>query len=78
MLGILAGKYECRASPRSCKVDPVTLASRIEKGYTAASASLTANPSRIAALDAAIDRIVWQVVGLGPDGILPEVRGPCR
>jgi len=59
-------------SRRSSKVDPATIPGRVEKRYTAASTAVTANRERFPALDAAIDRIVWQLVGLAPDGSLPE------
>jgi hypothetical protein len=39
--------------------------------YKEVSSKLGVNRSRFAALDAAMDRIVWQLAGLEADGSLP-------
>ena len=56
---------------RACKADPAMAGGKIENRYVSASTALTANRARFAALDAVIDSIVWQLVGLAPDGSLP-------
>lgn len=56
---------------RACKADLAAVANKLEKRYTAVSTALSANRERFSALDAAIDRIVWQLVGLNADGTLP-------
>ena len=45
---------------------------KVERQYEKVSGQLRANRTRFAALDAAIDRVVWQLVGLNSDGSLPE------
>ncbi len=44
----------------------------IANRHAAASSHVTANRERLAALDAPIGRIAWQLVGLAADGSLPE------
>ncbi len=56
---------------RACGVDLSRIADRVKKEYSTTSAALTANRDRFSALDAAINRIIWQLVGLAPDGSLP-------
>lgn len=56
---------------RACAIDRTQKEPALRKCYEDASAKLTANRSRFGALDAAIDRIVWQLVGLAPDGSIP-------
>jgi type I restriction-modification system DNA methylase subunit len=60
-----------RRNRRACGVDPSPKEPALQKRYDDVSAKLTANRSRFTALDAAIDRVVWQLVGLAPDGNLP-------
>jgi hypothetical protein len=60
-----------RRNRRACGVDPSPKEPALQKRYDDVSARLIANRSRFAALDAAIDRVVWQLVGLAPDGSIP-------
>lgn len=60
-----------RRNRRACSVDPAQKDASLQKRYEAVSAKLIENRKRYDALDAAIDRIVWQLLGLGPDGNLP-------
>ncbi len=57
---------------RACRTDPETAHAKIEKRYATVAAWVSENREKFAALDAAIDRIVWQLVGLSPDGSLPR------
>jgi hypothetical protein len=57
---------------RSCGIDPTRTGDAVEREYGAVIERLKANRIRFAALAAAIDRVVWQLVGLGPDGNLPK------
>jgi hypothetical protein len=57
---------------RAGGLDPSRHGPVLQRRYEATSVALRANRSRFAALDAAIDRIVWQLVGLSPDGSLPK------
>ena len=59
-----------RRNRRACGTDPDQVAGRLEKQYAKVSATVAVNRARFASLDAAIDRIVWQLVGLNPDGSL--------
>ena len=61
-----------RRNRGACRADPDRLVDRVRDKYAGYADGLTANRSRFAALDAAIDRIVWQLVGLNPDGSLPR------
>jgi hypothetical protein len=62
-----------RRNRRACGVDPSHNDVKLQKRYEEVAATLTVNRTRFAALDAAIDRIVWQLVGLTPDGSLPTL-----
>ncbi|MBW3539980.1 MAG: N-6 DNA methylase [Planctomycetes bacterium] len=57
---------------RACSVDPERLAPTLKQRYEAVSAELQQKHSAFTALDAAIDHVVWQLVGLNPDGSLPS------
>ena len=57
---------------RACRTDPETAHAKIEKRYATVAARVSENREKFAALHAAIDRVVWQLVGLNPDGSLPE------
>jgi hypothetical protein len=57
---------------RACGVEPTTAANQVQKKYESVAGVLTTNRERFLALDAAIDRIVWQLVGLGSDGDLRD------
>ncbi len=57
---------------RACRVDPGGHFSELQKRYLRDADTLTRNRTRFAALDAAIDRVVWQLVGLAPDGSIPK------
>ncbi|MBE3037346.1 MAG: N-6 DNA methylase, partial [Chloroflexi bacterium] len=61
-----------RRNRRACRADPETAHAKIEKQYATVAARVLENREKFAALDAAIDRIVWQLVGLNPDGSLPR------
>jgi type I restriction-modification system DNA methylase subunit len=56
---------------RACGTDPERAQAAIHKRYEAVVPKLTKMRERFRDLDAAIDRIVWQLVGLAPDGSLP-------
>jgi len=56
---------------RACTVDVMHAGGAIESRYDEASKSLKQNREKFSALDAAINRIVWQLVGLNADGSLP-------
>ena len=60
-----------RRNRRACHTDPTANETTLKKRYDEVSASMGHNRRRFAALDAAIDRIVWQLVGLAPDGSIP-------
>jgi hypothetical protein len=60
-----------RRNRSACGVDPAQEDPVLQKRYDDASGQVTANRARFAALDSAIDRIMWQLVGLQPDGTLP-------
>ncbi len=53
---------------RACAVDLTHASDAIEARYHEASAALKLNREKFTALDAAINRVVWQLVGLAPDG----------
>jgi hypothetical protein len=59
---------------RACRTDPESAHAKIEKRYATVAACVSENREKFAALDAAIDRVVWQLVGLNPDGSLPESK----
>jgi hypothetical protein len=56
---------------RVCQVAPDHCAHLVKARFSEVAADLQANRSRFSSLDAAIDRIVWQLVGLNRDGSLP-------
>ncbi len=60
-----------RRNRRACGVDPSQNGPTLQKRYEDASSKLKANRTRFDSLDAAIDRIMWQLLGLEPDGSLP-------
>ena len=53
---------------RACAVDATHCGFTIEARYTDAAAELKSNREKFGALAAAINRIVWQLVGLARDG----------
>jgi hypothetical protein len=55
---------------RVCGFDATRNEPLLQKRYEEVSAKLVLNRNRFAALDAGIDRIVWQLAGLGPDGCM--------
>jgi hypothetical protein len=57
---------------RACAVDPERENAAIRKRHSDVVAELTRMRERFRALDAAIDRVVWQLVGLAPDGSLRD------
>src|SRR5207249_2700616 len=56
-----------RRNRRACGVDPTRNDGIVQKRYEDVSSKLTVNRSRFAALEAAIDRIIWQLLGLESD-----------
>ena len=56
---------------RACSVDPAQCAAVVEPRYNDVTAALRRNREEFSALDSAIDRIVWQLVGVQDDGSLP-------
>jgi hypothetical protein len=56
---------------RACGVEPDRKLSAIQKRFAEVVADLVAARDRFEALDAAIDRVVWQLLGLNPDGSVP-------
>ena len=56
---------------RACRVDPGSAAKTIREQFEEVAGKFSENRTRFGALDAAIDRIVWQLVGLNSDGSLP-------
>ena len=63
---------------RACRNDVDKLVDHIRRQYDTTAEGLTANRERFSALDAAINRIVWQLVGLASDGGLPRTNKPCQ
>ncbi len=57
---------------RACGVELTAVTNQVKKKYESAAMALAGNRERFSALDAAINRIVWQLVGLGPDGDLRD------
>ncbi len=61
---------------RACGSDPARALDSIRKRYDVVIPALTEMRERFRHLDAAIDRIVWQLLGLTADGSVPE--SGCR
>jgi hypothetical protein len=61
-----------RRNRRACGKAADAIMPEIEQRYGQLSERMKENRSRFSALDAAIDRIVWQLVGLNPDGSIPS------
>lgn len=57
---------------RACRGDVERQLVAIEKQHGAVAAELNGMRERFRELDAAIDRVVWQLIGLAPDGDLPS------
>jgi hypothetical protein len=56
---------------RACRLDPSHSGSILQSRYDDVSSKVLVNRTRFVSLDAAIDRIMWQLLGLKPDGSLP-------
>ena len=61
-----------RRNRRACGIDASLNNAVLQKRYDDVSSKLTVNRTCFGALDAAIDRIMWQLVGLQTDGSLPS------
>ena len=56
---------------RACAVDPAHLGPAVETRFNEAAAVLKLNREKFSSLAAAIDRVLWQLVGLAADGRVP-------
>jgi hypothetical protein len=63
---------------RSCSVDPSTNDQRVKREYDQVAVNMAQNRSRFSALDAAIDGVLWRLVGLELDGTLPQPFGGTK
>lgn len=61
-----------RRNRRACGLDPNRVLDKMHETYIQYVTPLRANRQRFAELDAAIDRVVWQLIGLNTDGSLRE------
>ena len=58
----------------TCGVDPLSKESEIRIRYDHFVVQVRECNAKFEALDQATDRVVWQLVGLNPDGSVPQVR----
>lgn len=59
---------------RACRAEVKLLLPRIEPRYSETARQLVENRTRFSALGSAIDRVMWQLVGLKPDGSVPNEK----
>jgi type I restriction-modification system DNA methylase subunit len=61
-----------RRNRRCCGLDPTAKEQIVKHQHEEVASELARNRNRFSALDAAIDRTVWRLVGLEPDGTIPQ------
>ncbi len=63
-----------RRNRSACAVDPFSIETQIRERFNDLLTQTRRCNSKFKALDAATDRIIWQLVGLNPDGSVPQME----